>query len=74
VRRLSEKFTAWEAKKHPAKNIMKMDFIFINARQNVTATNMNPDQVLFIICASFEAAKFLIPIAIFGYILIRLNP
>lgn len=35
---------------------------------------MNPDQVLFLICASFEAAKFLIPIAIFGYILIRINP
>jgi hypothetical protein len=35
---------------------------------------MNPDQFLFLICASFEAAKFLIPIAIFGYILIRLNP
>jgi phage terminase large subunit-like protein len=65
---------AWEAKKHPAKNIMKMGFMYINARQNVTATNMNPDQFLFIICASFEAAKFLIPIAIFGYILIRLNP
>jgi hypothetical protein len=35
---------------------------------------MNADQVLFIICASFEAAKFLIPIAILGYILIQLNP
>jgi hypothetical protein len=28
---------AWEAKKHPAKNIMKMGFIYTNARQNVIA-------------------------------------
>jgi hypothetical protein len=34
---LSAMHMAWEAKKHPAKNIMKMDSIYTNARQNVTA-------------------------------------
>jgi hypothetical protein len=34
---------------------------------------MNPDHTLFIMCAGFEAAKFLVPVAIIGYITLKLN-
>ncbi len=71
------RFTEWVGKTSPMRNTRTRTLICgsINARQPVTAIKyMNPDQVLFLICASFEAAKFLIPVAIFGYMLIRLNP
>ena len=34
---------------------------------------MNPDQVLFIMCAGFEAAKFLVPVAIITYITLKIS-
>jgi hypothetical protein len=34
---------------------------------------MNPDQVLFIMCAGFEISKILIPALIIGYITLKLN-
>ena len=34
---------------------------------------MNPDQLLFIMCAGFEISKILIPVAIITYITLKIS-